>query len=89
MKTTVLDWPVFNHNIYFSHGDNAIIRNNELYHATIINGLADGVSLVVHGHHDNVLIEGNYIHEDLGQVTGNAWGIAVDPLMVLQSILPI
>jgi hypothetical protein len=70
---------VFNHNIYFSHGDNVIIRNNELYHATIVNGLADGASLVVHGHHDNVLIEGNYVHEDLGQVTGNAWGIAVDP----------
>lgn len=70
---------IFNHNIYFSHGDNAIIRNNELYHATIVGGLADGVSLVVHGHHDNVLIEGNYVHEDLGQVTGNAWGIAVDP----------
>lgn len=70
---------VFNHNIYLSHGDNVILRNNELYRATIVNGLADGVSLVVHGHHDNLLIEGNYVHEDAGLVTGNAWGIAVDP----------
>lgn len=70
---------VYNHNIYFSSGNNVIIRNNELYRATIVNGLADGVSLVVHGHHDNLLIEGNYVHEDVGLVTGNAWGIAVDP----------
>lgn len=73
------DLAVFNHNVYISHGDNVIVRNNELYRATIVNGLADGVSLVIHGHHDNLLIENNYIHEDPGQVTGNAWGIAVDP----------
>ncbi len=72
---------IFNHNIYIGgdNGDNIIIRNNELYRSAIVNGNADGVSLVVHGLHDNLLIEGNYIHEDLGMVTGNAWGIAVDP----------
>jgi hypothetical protein len=70
---------VFNHNIYVSSGDHVIIRNNELYQSAVINGMADGVSLVVHGMLDDVLIEGNFVHEDAGMVTGNAWGIAVDP----------
>jgi hypothetical protein len=70
---------VFNHNIYVSSGDHVIIRNNELYQSAVINGMADGVSLVVHGMHDDILIEGNFVHEDAGMVTGNAWGIAVDP----------
>jgi hypothetical protein len=70
---------IFNHNIYVSNGDHVIIRNNELYQSAVIDGKADGVSLVVHGMLDDLLIEGNYVHEDLGMVTGNAWGIAVDP----------
>ena len=70
---------VFNHNIYVSNGDSVIIRNNELYQSAVINGHADGVSMVVHGLHKNLIIEGNFVHEDLGMVTGNAWGIAVDP----------
>ncbi|MFT7614872.1 MAG: hypothetical protein ACI9J3_003859 [Parvicellaceae bacterium] len=70
---------IFNHNIYVSNGDTVIIRNNELYRSAVINGNADGVSMVVHGFHDSLLIEGNYVHEDPGMVTGNAWGIAVDP----------
>lgn len=70
---------VFNHNIYISDGDNIIIRNNELYRSAVINSMADGVSLVVHGMHNNLIIEGNYIHEDPGMTTGNAWGIGVDP----------
>jgi hypothetical protein len=70
---------IFNHNIYVSNSDHVIIRNNELYRSAVINGMADGVSLVVHGLVDDLLIEGNYVHEDAGMVTGNAWGIAVDP----------
>lgn len=70
---------VLNHNIYVSSGNDVIIRNNELYQSAVVNGIADGVSLVVHGMHSNLLIEGNYIHEDPGYVNGNAWGIAVDP----------
>lgn len=70
---------VFNHNIYLTNGNDVIVRNNELYHSAVINDKADGVSLVIHGTLDNLLIEGNYVHEDLGMVTGNAWGIAVDP----------
>ncbi len=70
---------IYNHNIYLSNGNFVIIRNNELYKSAVVNGLADGVSLVVHGYHENLLIEGNYVHEDAGMVTGNAWGIAVDP----------
>lgn len=70
---------IFNHNVYISSGDDVVVRNNELYRSAIVNGFADGVSMVVHGMHDNLLIEGNYIHEDPGAVTGNAWGIGVDP----------
>ncbi|MCB9325779.1 MAG: T9SS type A sorting domain-containing protein [Lewinellaceae bacterium] len=70
---------IYNHNIYVSKGDKVIIRHNELYKSAVINGQADGVSMVVHGLHDSLLIEGNYVHEDPGMVGGNAWGIAVDP----------
>lgn len=70
---------ILNHNIYVSNGDHIRIRNNELYQSAVINGMADGVSLVVHGLHDDILIEGNFVHEDPGMVNGNAWGIAVDP----------
>jgi hypothetical protein len=70
---------ILNHNIYLSKGNNVVVRNNELYRSAVINSSADGVSLVVHGRLDNLLIEGNFIHEDLWKTTGNAWGIGVDP----------
>jgi hypothetical protein len=70
---------IFNHNIYLSNGDHVVILNNELYRSAIVDGMAHGTSLVVHGTLDDLLIEGNYVHEDAGFVTGHAWGIAVDP----------
>ncbi len=70
---------IFNHNIYITNGDHVIIRNNELYQSAVINGMPAGTSLVVHGRLDDLLIEGNYVHEDPGMATGYTWGIAVDP----------
>lgn len=70
---------IFNHNIYLSNGNHVVIRNNELYRSAVVDGMAHGTSLVVHGTLDDLLIEGNYVHEDAGFVTGHAWGIAVDP----------
>lgn len=73
---------MFDHNVYIGAHDNitnVTIRNNELYQADYISGKADGVSMVVHGSVSGLLIEGNYIHEDTGAVTPNAWGIGVDP----------
>ncbi|MBI4945791.1 MAG: T9SS type A sorting domain-containing protein [Bacteroidetes bacterium] len=70
-----------NHNIYASGGNNVIIRNNELYRSAFCtcDGKAEGGSLTVHGLMANLLIEGNYVHEDVGNVGSNGWGIAVNP----------
>lgn len=70
---------VFYHNIYVSLGDNVVIRANELFKCAIVNGQSSSTSLVVHGLHDSLLIENNYVHEDSGTASNIAWGIAVDP----------
>ncbi|MBL1457690.1 MAG: right-handed parallel beta-helix repeat-containing protein [Methylophaga sp.] len=76
---------IFNHNIYVANGTptsrfrNMTIRNNTLYKSTIIDGQCKGVSLVVHGNHDNLIIENNHIKEDKGAVHGHCFGISVDP----------
>jgi hypothetical protein len=76
------------HNVYYSSSaatESTIIRGNELYQSTMTDMDGDGdrecagASLVVHGHHNNMVIESNYIHEDLGAAHGGCWGIAVDP----------
>ena len=51
---------------------------NELYRSAIVDGECAGVSFVVHGEHDGLLIEGNLVREDLGAAGGGCWGIAVD-----------
>jgi len=70
-----------NHNIYIGEEgvSNITIRNNELYRAAMMNGQCQGTSLVVHGLIDGLLIEGNYIHEDIGAASQGCWGIAVAP----------
>jgi len=74
---------ILNHNIYLSGGGNGVsgvtIRNNELYKSTLTNGQCTGTSLVAHGLIDNMLIEGNYVHEDKGAVDSGCWGIAIVP----------
>jgi hypothetical protein len=75
--------PKFNHHIYLSGSNKAVARGmrvvgNELYRSAIVEGRCSGVSLVVHGQKEGLLIEGNLIREDLGAVARGCWGIAVD-----------
>jgi hypothetical protein len=71
---------VFDHNIYVSdNSGNSAIRNNTLTHSTMVNGMCQGVSLVVHGISPGLLIENNTIQEDVGGVNGYCYGIAVNP----------
>jgi len=75
---------VYDHNIYYSgaaaHTTGSRIRNNELYHsAWQPTGSCTATSLVVHGEHDDLVIEGNRVWEDVGGADRGCWGIAVDP----------
>jgi len=75
--------PKFNHNIYLSDSNKRVAKGmrivgNELYRSAILNGKCEGVSLVVHGQKDGLLIEGNLVREDVGAVGRGCWGIAVD-----------
>lgn len=76
---------VFDHNIYLSDSAGAPVSGmrvigNRLYQSALdAEGVCRGVSLVVHGVHSNLLIEGNEVWEDLGRAAGGCWGIAVDP----------
>lgn len=75
---------IFDHNIYVSgssggqtHGIRVI--GNRLYRSALdAGGVCRGVSLVVHGEHDDLRIAGNEVWEDLGLAGGGCWGIAVD-----------
>ena len=73
---------LLDHNIYLAHtGTHAKgirIRNNALYKSAIVNGKCEGVSLVGHGHLEDVLIEGNLINEDLGKASAACWGVSID-----------
>jgi hypothetical protein len=75
---------IFDHNIYVSgsgggqtHGIRVV--GNRLFQSALdTSGVCRGVSLVVHGEHDDLRIEGNEIWEDVGFAGGGCWGIAVD-----------
>jgi len=75
-RDTILD-----HNIYIGgNGANVRVIRNELYRAARTgSGRCNGASLVAHGVLSGLLIEGNYIHEDLGAATGACWGINLSP----------
>ena len=74
------DGSIFDHNIYVSHGDRITIRNNELYRSSLDgSGSCGGTSLVGHGVMTDLLIEGNYVHEDVGKANQGCWGIAITP----------
>ena len=70
------------HNIYLDNHNSfqgMRVVGNELYRSAMLNGECTGVSLVVHGGvHNNLLIEGNTIREDIGAAEGRCWGISVD-----------
>ena len=72
---------VYDHNIYISGASDGMrIQRNSLYQATLnAAGNCDAVSLVVHGEHSDLLIEGNEVREDVGKSEPGCWGIAVDP----------
>jgi hypothetical protein len=70
---------LLNHNLYASNSVNLKITNNELYQSALIDGLCQGVSMVVHGNVKDLVIRGNYVHEDVGAAAQTCWGIAVDP----------
>lgn len=77
------DKAVFNHNIYISGASETSqgirILRNELYRSAVVDGQCAGVSLVVHGKHNDLVIEDNIVREDVGKARSGCWGIAVDP----------
>jgi hypothetical protein len=68
-----------NHNIYGAGFNHTVISNNELYKSAVIDGMCRGVSLVVHGVVDDLVIRNNWVHEDIGGAAPTCWGISVDP----------
>jgi len=75
--------PIFGHNIYVA--DNGfsssgfVIKGNSSYRSTPgLSSSCVGVSLVVHGSHDGLIIEDNQIWGDVGNSGEGCWGIAVD-----------
>ncbi len=74
------DGSILDHNIYLSHGDGITVRRNDLYRSSLdAGGSCGGTSLVGHGVMDHLLIEGNYVHEDLGKANQGCWGISITP----------
>jgi hypothetical protein len=74
---------VFDHNIYYSGASEdtvgSRISGNELYRSSVREtGSCEAVSLVVHGSHRGLVIEGNLVREDAGAAGQGCWGIAVD-----------
>lgn len=76
---------VYDHNIYISGSsggptEGMVVRHNRLYRSALDgSGVCQAVSLVVHGEHHDLLIEGNEVWEDVGLAGQGCWGIAVDP----------
>ncbi|MCC6810373.1 MAG: right-handed parallel beta-helix repeat-containing protein [Deltaproteobacteria bacterium] len=75
---------VFSHNIYLSGSNGAYaigerVVGNTLSRSAFVGGACQGVSLVVHGRHRGLLVEGNTVFEDPGTAGDGCWGIAVDP----------
>jgi hypothetical protein len=74
---------IFDHNLYYSGSQEgetgSRIVGNELYRSAVnADGQCAAVSLVVHGTHTDLLIEGNLVREDPGLAGAGCWGIAVD-----------
>ncbi|MEZ4640947.1 MAG: right-handed parallel beta-helix repeat-containing protein [Caldilineaceae bacterium] len=69
---------VFDHNIYISSGSDIVIRGNELTRSSLDeDGNCGGTSLVGHGQLRDLLIEGNWVHEDVGKANQGCWGISI------------
>ena len=72
--------PVFEHNLYLAGvTTGSRILNNQLYQSSIrASGACQSSSLVVHGVHQDLVISGNEVWEDVGAAEPNCWGITVD-----------
>ncbi|MCI5065964.1 hypothetical protein MRY87_09595 [bacterium] len=75
--------PTFYHSIYWADPndtgtDRGIIRCNEVYRSTQQSGSCSGTPVVSHGVHTDLLVEGNYVHEDEGTAASNCWGMTFD-----------
>tara|TARA_R100000935_G_C2838479_1_gene169589 strand:- start:533 stop:2341 length:1809 start_codon:yes stop_codon:yes gene_type:complete len=73
---------ILTHNIYLgAHkpANGMKLKNNLLYKSANYEGICSGVSLVVHGRFNGLVIEGNTIKEDVGKTSGHCWGIGIDP----------
>lgn len=74
------DGTILDHNIYVSSGNRITIRGNELYRSSLDGSdKCNGTSLVGHGVMSDLLIEGNWVHEDVGKANNACWGIAITP----------
>jgi len=79
---------MFDHSIYIN-GDtsetgpkipyNMLIRGNELYKTSLVEGACSGSTIVGHGYLNGVIIEDNFIHEDSGTARGPCFGIDLTP----------
>jgi hypothetical protein len=75
---------VFQHNLYLTQSGGATtgirVLRNELYRsAARASGSCQGGSFASHGEHTDLLIEGNFVHEDLGAADPACWGIGLTP----------
>ena len=53
------------------------IVGNEIDNSEVAGGKCNGIILVVHGQHSNMIISGNTVNEAAGNVQGGCYGIAV------------
>ena len=69
------------HNLYW---DGAVeskggrISGNILSRSSVVGNTCQGVSLIVHGKHQSLMIERNVVYEEVGMASQACWGIAVD-----------
>lgn len=88
MQNNGFDRQILNHQIYMNANvapDAAVnieVVGNELYQNAIYYAGASkcgGAAMTGHGVIDGLLIQGNYVHEDVGTVDPGCWGIAIAP----------
>lgn len=71
---------ILEHNVYISGDASRVtVSRNELYRSAARTGRCEGASLVAHGSLTDLLIEGNFLHEDVGAASPSCWGINISP----------
>ena len=79
---------IYDHSIYLS-GDrketgpeipyNILIRGNEIYKTSHVGGSCTASAIVGHSYLNGVIVEGNFIHEDVGTANRSCYGIDFTP----------